>query len=153
MRNLRIEQEKKIKVDKILIHSLIRELKSIEKFRIESLQINFVHSSTMIKINGEYLGHNYSTDILTFNYSGNTENLDGEIFICISVALENALRYKVNLDQEILRLIIHGLLHMIGLDDKSPQDRQIMKRKENALVSLFEIEYKNIIIEYDCEDC
>jgi rRNA maturation RNase YbeY len=153
VKNLYIEQQKGIRIEKIKIHKLMNLLKSELKFELKNLQINFVSEKTIIDINKTHLNHKYATDIITFNYSSDNNLLEGEIFICIKVALENAISFNVNLDTEILRLVIHGLLHMIGFDDKKVKDRRIMKKKEDELVKLFDFEFKSIIIEYDSEDC
>ena len=113
------------------------------------MSINFVTADYLLEINQQYLKHNYHTDIITFNYSGSTDNLDGELFISVHEAMANALKYKVNVDNELLRLVIHGILHLIGFDDKQPNEKKKMKVEENKLTTLFEKKYKNILIAYD----
>ena len=152
MKNLYVSTEKGIKVEKKMIHKLVSEISKKEEFQTYSLEINFVTEKTIINLNAKYLNHNYPTDIITFNYSNNFRILEGEIYICMKVALENSLKYEVNLDNELLRLVIHGILHMTGYDDKKAQDRKKMKIKEDELVSAFEIEFKNLIIGYDSEN-
>ena len=101
-------------------------------------------------INTQYLGHNFSTDIITFNYSGENDSFDGEIFISVDDAFSNSKKYKVSLDNEIIRLVIHGILHLLGFDDKNKFDLKKMKKEENRLVSVFEKNTIKIIIKYDC---
>ncbi len=149
MKNLTVSTLKQIKVEKRGVHSLISNLSKELKFTIESLNINFVDAEYMLQINKEYLKHNYHTDIITFNYSGDNSSLDGEIFISINEAIANALRYNVALGSEIVRLIIHGILHLVGYDDKKASDKRKMKKEENKLTELNEEKYKNILIEYD----
>lgn len=149
MKNLSVSTSKQIKVEKRFVHSLVSKLSKELNFTLESLNIDFVTADYMLQINKKYLKHNYHTDIITFNYSGSNNNLDGEIFISIHEAIVNALKFNVHLGSEIVRLVIHGILHLIGLDDKSAADKRKMKKEENKLTEIFENEYKNILLEYD----
>lgn len=122
---------------KTSVHNLINFLMKELNFQTESLHINFVDSLTIKKINRDYLNHNYSTDIISFNYSGDKDILDGEIFISVPDAEFNAKKYKESLNKELTRLVIHGILHLIGYDDKNKSEKKIMKTLENRLT------YKN----------
>ena len=137
MKNLTISNSTDKRINKWEIHSLIKLLSLDINFTIVSLEINFLSASQIIPINNSYLGHNYSTDIITFNYSGENYTLDGEIFISLDDASYYANKYKVELRSEIVRLIIHGLLHLVGYDDKDISDRKIMKKMENRLVKKY----------------
>lgn len=149
MKNFTVTTPKNIKIDKKVVHSIVSKLKDTLKFTIESLNVNFVSSETMIEINKQYLNHNYDTDVIAFNYSGNNTKLDGEIFISISQAIDNAIRFNVNLDSELIRLIVHGTLHLLGYDDKKSSDKKKMKTEEDKLTEKLNKDYKNILIEYD----
>lgn len=137
IKNLFITNSTKNKLRKSTVHNFISKLKSDLNFEIDSLVINFVTADQIKPINKEYLGHNYSTDIITFNYSGENYTLDGEIFISLDDASLFAKKYNVSLENEILRLIIHGFLHMVGYDDKVEKDKKKMKRLENSLVNKY----------------
>src|SRR5690554_6905340 len=106
MKNLYVENEPEFFILKRNIHSIIADLKRELKFSISFLQINFVGLKQIAIINEKYLNHKGSTDIITFNYSDRTFNLDGECYICIPVAEENARKFGVSLQNELLRLII-----------------------------------------------
>lgn len=136
MKNVSVENEKSYSILKRNVHSIIFALKKELKFSISFLQINFVSSQQIKSVNEEYLNHEGSTDIITFNYSSDTTNLDGECYICIPVAQENAKKFDVTLENELLRLIIHGVLHLLGFDDIKDADKRIMKKEENRLVKL-----------------
>ena len=150
IKNLTVNSDRKIKINKNAIHKIISLLKSEFSFDVISLPINFITSEQIIQINTQYLGHNFSTDIITFNYSGENDSFDGEIFISVDDAFSNSKKYKVSLDNEIIRLVIHGILHLLGFDDKNKFDLKKMKKEENRLVSEFEKNTIKIIIKYDC---
>ena len=150
IKNLTVNSDRKIKINKNAIHKIISLLKSEFSFDVISLPINFITSEQIIMINTQYLGHNFSTDIITFNYSGENDSFDGEIFISVDDAFSNSKKYKVSLDNEIIRLVIHGILHLLGFDDKNKFDLKKMKKEENRLVSEFEKNTIKIIIKYDC---
>ena len=134
MKDLFIYCEKGIQVRKRLLHTIVKSLCNELSVKVISLEINFVKSEMMHNINKEYLNHNYSTDIITFDYSNERNNLDGEIFISFDDARENSKKYHVTLNNEILRLVTHGILHMTGYDDTTTAKRRKMKKVEDVMV-------------------
>jgi len=149
LKNFTVTTPKNIKIDKKIVHSIVSELKNILEFTVESLNVNFVTPEIMIEINKQYLDHDYDTDVIAFNYSGDNAKLDGEIFISISQTIDNSIRFNVNLDSEFIRLIVHGILHLLGYDDKKPYDKKKMKIEEDKLTEKLKKDFKNILIEYD----
>lgn len=135
VKNVHIFSEKGITINRVNVHKIISALKNKCGIKINSLEINFISSLTIHGINKEFLGHNYPTDVISFNYSNESNNLDGEIFVCYEVASENAKLFKVTLDNELKRLIIHGILHLIGYDDISTDKRKEMKLAEDRLLT------------------
>lgn len=125
---------KKIDFKKSLIRKIILELAEELRFSIASINVSFVDKKEILELNSKYLNHHCSTDILTFNYSGSNTLLDGEIIISYEDAFENASRFHITVQKEYLRLIIHGILHLLGYDDKIKNDKLKMKRKETSLV-------------------
>ena len=95
-----------------------------------SLSIVFVGVKRMRAMNKEYLNHDYVTDVLTFDLEEN----QGEIIICPSVASVNAKVYRISTESEIILYVIHGILHLAGFDDHSPQDILEMRRMEKVLL-------------------
>src|SRR5690554_755673 len=92
-----------------------------------------------MSINKKYLNHNYSTDIITFDYSSSGKNLEGEIYISTEDAASNSQKYKVTFKDEIMRLVIHGFLHLLGYNDQSQKEKIVMKRLENQLVNKYRL--------------
>lgn len=134
MKTVRVNSNYKI-IHKKKVHQLIKNLSVDLRFSISSLDINFISAEKIEKINSEYLAHHYSTDIITFNYSELSNSLDGEIFISVDDAIENAKKYKVTVPEEIARLVIHGILHLLGYDDQKRAEKIKMKRQENKLLN------------------
>ena len=143
IRNLSVNYKGTIKIDKSLIHKIVKKLAEDLNFKISSMQINFVNSKEMTRINSKYLNHNYSTDIITFNYSGTKNELDGEIYISFEDAASNSKRFGVTFIEEVLRIVIHGFLHLLGYDDKDRKDRVTMKRLENRLFNQYRLLLRN----------
>ena len=126
-------------VNKILFHRLLALLKKEFYFEVESLLINFVTSEYLLNINETYLKHNYYTDIITFDYSKKKLLIDAELYISLQDARKNAKKYHVPLEQELMRLVIHGVLHLLGFDDKNTEKRVVMKRIENKLINKYKL--------------
>lgn len=124
-------------ISKLIIHKLINLLKREFNFTISNLEISFVNSNEIILINKKYLNHDGSTDIITFEYSPSNSSLEGEIIISKYDAFFNAKRLRTSLKEEILRLLIHGILHLLGYNDIKKDEKKMMKSKENELVSKY----------------
>lgn len=146
MKNVSVYNEKGIIVDKKSVHSVVKLITSELNLYVTSLEFNFISSKSIIEVNKNYLKHNYSTDIITFDYSDEKNILDGEIFISVQDAVENSKKYRVSSDNELLRLITHGILHLIGFDDTTDAKRKKMKIVENNLVKKFQKFSKGLLI-------
>ena len=99
--------------------------------------IHLVSAREMAKVNWDFLRHEGSTDVITFDHSSTTERLHGELFISVADAVVQAEEFGTTWDEELARYVIHGLLHLLGHDDLEPAKRRVMKRRENRLVRKF----------------
>ncbi len=103
------------------------------------LSLNFVSTETIAEINETFLGHAGSTDVITFDYSDGPKTphgpggrlIAGELFICPGEAITHASRFKTSVAQELMRYVVHGILHLLGYQDDEPAARRQMKREEN----------------------
>jgi probable rRNA maturation factor len=109
-----------------------------ERKSISDLNIVFCTDNFLFKMNKEYLHHNTLTDIITFDYS-NGNSISGEIFISIERVAENSQMFNVQFQDELLRVIIHGVLHLSGYKDKKLIEVAAMRKKEEAYLSLWKI--------------
>ena len=95
----------------------------------------FVDDEKILEVNNEYLGHNYYTDIITFDYDeGNVIN--GDMVISLDTVRTNAEFFGKTYEEELFRVIIHGILHLCGINDKGPGEREIMEAAENKALAL-----------------
>lgn len=96
----------------------------------------FCNDAHILDVNRTYLQHDYYTDIITFDYSKD-QIINGDIVISLDTVRSNAEQYGKNYDEELLRVIIHGILHLCGLHDKGPGERQQMEKAEDAALQLW----------------
>lgn len=103
--------------------------------KLGNIFIIFCSDNYILDVNIKFLGHDYFTDIITFDYcEGNV--LSGDLFISIDSVRENAEFYKTEFSDELNRVIVHGLLHLIGYDDHTEEEQKIMREKENYYLEL-----------------
>ncbi len=115
-----------------------RWLKMVAGSEIKTLgdiSIIFCSDNYILDVNIRYLHHDYFTDVITFDYCEG-DKLSGDLFISIDSVRENAIEFGTEFDEELHRVIVHGLLHLIGYDDHTPEDRKVMRAKEDYYLSL-----------------
>lgn len=115
----------------------IKKTIQAESNRLSLLNIIFCNDAYLLSINEQYLNHHDYTDIITFNYSEKASIIEGDIFISIERVKDNALAFDISLELELQRVIIHGVLHLLGYNDKSKSEQQTMREKENSYLSLY----------------
>ncbi|MCK5856725.1 MAG: rRNA maturation RNase YbeY [Bacteroidales bacterium] len=107
-----------------------------ERGELEAINFIFTSDSYLHKINVDYLQHDTYTDIITFEYNEEDSAIISDIYISIDRCKENAKRYKTSFTNEIHRIIIHGVLHLLGYKDKNKIDKELMTTKEDYYLSL-----------------
>ncbi len=114
----------------------ISKVARLERREISSLVYIFCSDSYLLTLNEGYLNHKTLTDIITFDYSEKKE-IDGEIYISVDRLKENAKKFNTTLEEELHRVMIHGVLHILGQGDKTPSQKKLMRKKEQACLSLW----------------
>jgi probable rRNA maturation factor len=114
----------------------LSSIASSEKRKIKNLAYNFCSDEELLHINLQFLKHNTYTDIITFDYS-EKDFISGEIFISIERVKENAAKEKTLFEEELIRVIAHGLLHLSGYKDKSTAHKKTMRIAENKAIKAF----------------
>lgn len=107
-----------------------------EKSQLGTINIIVTSDELLLKINIEYLNHNYYTDIITFDYSTN-DRISGDLYISYDRIAENAKHYENTTIDELKRVIIHGILHLLRYQDHTPAEKELMTQKENFYLTLF----------------
>lgn len=116
--------------NKLAHRAWLKAVAAEENRRIADISIIFCSDDYLLDINKKYLGHDYYTDIITFDYC-ESDKLSGDLFISIDTVRNNAEYYSVNFDDELDRVIVHGLLHLVGYDDHTEEQTAQMRSMEN----------------------
>ena len=120
---------------KVLNNRWLKMVAESEVKKLGPISIIFCSDNYILDINMKYLQHDYFTDIITFDYcEGDT--VSGDLFISIDSVRENALHYETRFEDELDRVMVHGLLHLIGYDDHTPEDTALMRQKEDYYISV-----------------
>lgn len=116
--------------NKTVVKNWIKQTIAEEQKRVGEISLVFCSDDYLLEVNNTYLSHDYYTDIITFDYS-EAEVLSGDLMISIDRVKENAIEQKVDFDTELHRVMIHGILHLIGYKDKLPKEEKLMRQKED----------------------
>ena len=109
-----------------------------EGYTLGDVTYIFCSSEVHRKMNIDFIGHDYFTDIITFDYSELDEGVvSGDIFIDVETVADNARIYGVTAREEMLRVVVHGVLHLCGQKDKDPEDEKEMHRKEDKYLAMY----------------
>jgi rRNA maturation RNase YbeY len=130
------EEIKRPKLKYRLISTWIKRIIALNQKSPGEINYIFCTNSYLLNINQQFLQHNYFTDIITFDYVEN-DIISGDIFISCEMVQENSSKFSVNLEDEYLRVISHGILHLLGYKDKTNEEKQLMRQKETESIILY----------------
>jgi probable rRNA maturation factor len=100
------------------------------------LSVVFMSDDDLLVINKQHLDHDFYTDIITFPIEEDDDNLEAEIYISIDRVKDNAMEFETSFSNELLRVYLHGILHLVGYGDKTAEDKKVMRSKEQYYMSL-----------------
>lgn len=116
--------------------SWVKEVVNNEGASLITLNYIFCSDEYLRQINIQFLKHKTFTDIITFNYNPSKTEIEGEIYISIDRVKENSKKFETDLQTELHRVLIHGVLHLLGYNDKTKSERSVMRKKEDSYLSL-----------------
>lgn len=115
----------------------IKAVAAIYGRKVGEVGYMFVDDEKILQVNNEYLGHDYYTDVITFDYDED-DRINGDIVISLDTVRSNAELFTKDYDEELHRVIIHGILHLCGINDKGQGEREIMEAAENMALAMRE---------------
>lgn len=136
--SLTIEYEHpKYRIDEKVLRRLIEHTVDQEGFRIQELTVVLGSHDLVLDLNRTYLQHDYITDVLSFDLSESTDDrlIEGEIYVDVDTASERFEEFQTTLDEEIKRYVVHGLLHLMGYDDSTPEGKRHMHELEDRYLA------------------
>lgn len=123
---------------KTRIKQWLRLVAESEVYTLGNISVIFCSDNYILDINQRYLQHDYFTDIITFDYTERTK-ISGDLFVSVDSVKENSVEYGVEFEDELHRVIVHGILHLIGYDDHTEEDIRVMRSKEDYYLSLLDL--------------
>lgn len=123
-------------LNKQQVNSWIKETANVYNKKVGDITYIFCSDKRILEINNQYLQHDYYTDIITFDYS-ESNRISGDIFISLDTVKSNSQEFGVSFEKELYRILIHGILHLCGQDDQTPELRAEMTKKENSALEFF----------------
>jgi rRNA maturation RNase YbeY len=125
-------------IPKRKITSWIKTVASGLGYKVGDVSYVFCSDNYILKVNKDYLQHDYYTDIITFDYT-EKDIISGDIFISTDTVASNSEKFGTRFEDELHRVIIHGILHLCGIKDKKPEERAFMEENENKALELLKI--------------
>lgn len=121
--------------DQLRVRRWLRAVADGYGYTVGEISYIFCSDERELEVNREFLQHDYYTDTITFSYS-TSDQLRGDIFISVDTVRSNAEGLGVSFEEELMRVIVHSLIHLTGQNDKTPETRAVMTQKENAALAL-----------------
>lgn len=131
------EDVKEPAVKKRAVSAWIKKVAELYNRQVGDVSYIFCSDDKILEINKQYLKHDYFTDVITFDYSEN-DTISGDIFISLDTVKSNSQKFNTSNEEELLRVIIHGILHLCGLKDKSAEDSKMMTKSENQALEIYQ---------------
>ena len=129
------EQTEMPAIQKTLVRNWIKQVAATHGKRVGEISYIFCDDEKILEVNRQYLQHDYYTDIITFDYTEG-EKIAGDLFISLDTVRSNAELFKQDYETELHRVIVHGVLHLCGINDKGPGEREIMEKCENEALAI-----------------
>lgn len=118
----------------------LRKVAASYAYGVGDLTYILCDDEKILEVNSQFLGHDYYTDVITFDYT-TPSRVSGDIYISLETVASNAIVAEVTAEEELLRILVHGLLHLTGQGDKTPETKVEMTRKENLALSILNINH------------
>lgn len=125
-------------IKKRKVSAWIKEVAAIYNKRVGDISYIFCSDEKILEVNRHYLNHDYYTDIITFDYTEG-DVISGDVFISLDTVRTNAATFNTPYKEELHRAIIHGILHLCGINDKGPGEREQMEASENSALALYDL--------------
>lgn len=126
------QPNRRIPLNSTFIKSLINKVFKKENKKVSQIHVNFVSRYRLRSVNKRFLGHDYNTDVIAFDYVGNGRAVDGELLISLDDVRWNSKFFGTSFKHELSRVVIHGCLHLAGYDDRTKRQKELMRKKENS---------------------
>jgi rRNA maturation RNase YbeY len=140
MITLQVQNQFSIQNEQLLLDWLSDCVLLLDK-KIGEIHIALMDDEGLLALNQKHLNHNYYTDVITFDYS-TTNTLNCDVAVSTDRVTENANTEGISVENELARVLIHGILHCVGYSDKTSKDKQIMRKKEDEMLYKFHVEHK-----------
>lgn len=130
------EDIKMPKIAKRKVSAWVKEVAKRHGYKVGDISYIFCSDEKILEVNRQYLQHDYYTDIITFDYT-EERVISGDLFISLDTVRTNAEQFNVSYESEFYRVVIHGILHLCGINDKGPGEREVMEAHENESLALW----------------
>ena len=123
------------KLPKVKVNAWIKEVAKLHGYSVGDISYIFCDDNKILEVNKTYLHHDYYTDIITFDYTEG-KTISGDMYISLDTVQSNAEKFGTEYKEEFYRVVIHGILHLCGINDKGEGEREIMKQHENQALAI-----------------